>query len=351
MGRLRYATDEGVRRSPGILPFVLFQLLLPAPVEQEGSHTENTWLDVVRVVDGDTLWVRRAGEVEKLRLLSVDTEERISDRAPRSGATPGTVFGHETALWAQAFFEARRGDRAAARVRLRFPPEGEERDVYGRLLCHVVLEGGRDYNLLLVELGKSPYFVKYGWSRVAHEAFLAAEGRARAAGLGIWDDATNRPASPGAPRAARPYATLRRWWSARADAIEAYRQRRRREPGWVAAADPAELQRAAEAGAPVNVFGEPLRVVEELDGSLTAVFGTGDRRRPLRVTFPAELRDSRLDELVLGSVREFSQNYFAVRGGVVPDGPGFRMVAEDAQPMAALRPLPPSRRPSKPSGS
>ena len=41
-----------------------------------------------------------------------------------------------------------------------------------------------------MEKGKSPYFNKYGNSRICHEAFGAAQERARSARLGIWDPRT-----------------------------------------------------------------------------------------------------------------------------------------------------------------
>src|SRR5262249_10164697 len=144
-------------------------------------------VEIVKVVDGDTLDVRLDGEVVVLRLLSVDTEEKISGRPLSSPTKPQTVFGQETADWAKAFF-ASLGE--PARSGLAFP-EGRRRDSYGRLLCEVILPDGRDYDLLLVEQGRSPYFNKYGNSLVAHEAFLRAQAAARAAQLGIWNPATN----------------------------------------------------------------------------------------------------------------------------------------------------------------
>ena len=91
------------------------------------------------------------------------------------------------------------------RPHLRIGPAGrEQRDSYGRLLCHVILADGRDFNLLLVEEGKSPYFNKYGNSLVAHAAFVAAQQHAREKSKGIWDPTTNVPKDPKAPIAAGP---------------------------------------------------------------------------------------------------------------------------------------------------
>src|SRR5258706_11517778 len=40
------------------------------------------WVELERVVDGDTLYVQRAGQTAKLRLLGVDTEERFHPGQP-----------------------------------------------------------------------------------------------------------------------------------------------------------------------------------------------------------------------------------------------------------------------------
>ena len=85
--------------------------------------------EIERVVDGDTLWVRREGRVEKLRLLSVDTEERLGKGHAASETKPQTVFGEETALWAQDVFGKLEKDGAKARVGLVFPSGREQRDV------------------------------------------------------------------------------------------------------------------------------------------------------------------------------------------------------------------------------
>ena len=305
-----------------LLPILLAGLL--AGPSQRAELEVDPWpCEVVRVVDGDTLHVRRAGALEKLRLLSVDTEEKIAGRPSGSPLKPETVFGEETAHWAPAFFEDLAPEGAAATVRLGFPGGREEYDVYGRLLCHVVLPDGRDYNLLLVETGRSPYFNKYGNSRCSHDAFVRAQRRARAARLGIWDPRTNRARTPGAPEARRPYDRLLPWWQARAEAIDAFRERRAAEPARVVAADDEEAVRAAfGGGADVTVFGAIERFYEERDGSLTVRF-RGTRAHALRATVPAILRGGAVETMLRASSVELRQNYLFVEGRLVegPRGP------------------------------
>ena len=103
--------------------------------------------EVERVIDGDTIWIRRNGEREKLRLLSVDTEEKYIGGNDLSPSKPSTRFGEQSTGWAQGFFLPRTPDEAPVRVGLRFPGGVEAKDVYGRLLCHVVTREGVDFNL------------------------------------------------------------------------------------------------------------------------------------------------------------------------------------------------------------
>ena len=286
--------------------------------------------EVVQVVDGDTLHIMRGGKVEKLRLLSVDTEEKFMPGMRSSASKPQTVYGEETMLWTQDFFDQFRDESGVVRVGLRFPDDREEYDVYGRLLCHVLLEDGTDFNLLLVELGKSPYFNKYGNSRICHEDFVAAQERARRNLIGVWAPRTNEPATEDAPAARRPYERLIPWWQARAEAIDDFRERSSREPRRVLTAeDGAALQGALDSQAEVEVFLTPDRFFEEKDGSLTVLARSSDRERALRVSIPAEARAA-FEEVDLDGLRdEYRQNYAYVRG-VITRGPrGFRITTPD----------------------
>jgi endonuclease YncB( thermonuclease family) len=298
-------------------------------------------VDVVQVIDADTLRVERAGRVETLRLLSVDTEEKITGEPPLSRSKPQTVFGEETALWARELFDGLRAGEARARVELAFPGEVERCDAFGRLLCHVLLADGRDYNVMLVELGKSPYFTKYGYDELRHADLARAEASARARELGIWNPATNRARTPGAPEAVRPYERLLPWWHARAEAVEAFRAAARAAPErCLAAEDPAGLEAAlARDSGEVEVFGEIERFFEEPDGSLTVRFAGPEPERALRVALTAADRHGPLETLLRASTAEFRQNYLWVRGKLArgerglalwPSGPsGWRLAGPE----------------------
>jgi micrococcal nuclease len=288
------------------------------------SHaTEAEWVAIERVVDGDTIHVRRSGKIEKLRLVSVDTEERLGKGHSSSPTKPQTVFGEECAIWAEKLFSD------VDKIGLVFPGGVEARDVYGRLLCRVLLPDGTDYNLMLVRLGRSPYFNKYGNDLEGHAALAAAQDEARRAQLGIWNPATNEAKTPGAPSAKRPYARLLPWWNARAAAVDAYRERAAKSPDAVAdAEDAASLGRAARSGHAVDVFGEVDRLFEESDGSRTVLFRAGDKEKAFRVRIPLSMRAEH-DEFAWKSVtRDFRQNYVWVRGRVESGARGFGMRSE-----------------------
>ena len=280
--------------------------------------------EVERVVDGDTVYVLRDGERVKLRLLSVDTEEKLSDNPNPSPSKPETVFGQDTMLWARELIESTAEPGAPARVGLRFPNGVEQNDVYGRLLCHVVLADGRDFNLLLVELGKSPYFNKYGNSLICHEAFVAAQRKARANRLGIWNPTTNAAATPGAPEARRPYDRLIPWWNARAEAVASFRALAASGGGdYVDAQVPEQLSAAVEHGRPVAAFGTLYELFDETNGDWTLLFRASGGEQALRVVVPPELRDH-YRGLGIERVREeYRQNYLWARGVVSTNARGY----------------------------
>ncbi|SES84868.1 micrococcal nuclease [Methanococcoides vulcani] len=180
-----------------------------------GTRIEN--LQVTKVVDGDTIKVLIKGEEETLRLIDVDTEESYS-----GGSKPVTKAGKAATEMAKEYFTSPGG--GFVQVSIEFDTDDPEhvclakhRGNYNRLLCYVH-KGDENYNLKLVKEGWSPYFVKYGRSRLYHEEFMIAEAEAQANNLQIWNPETN------CGGLSRDYTTLLPWWSLRASVIEDYRE-------------------------------------------------------------------------------------------------------------------------------
>jgi len=175
---------------------------------------------LTKVSDGDTVKVRVEGKTETLRLACLDTEESFD-----GGSKPVTIGGKLASAWAKAFFDAEESGevRGEILVDIEFDTDDpfetcrtKHRGNYGRLICYVYRDGV-NYNLRAVETGWSPYFVKYGRSRLHHRAFEEAEAVAQASGRGIWDSTIN------AGGACRDYEVLVPWWRLRDTVVHDYR--------------------------------------------------------------------------------------------------------------------------------
>ena len=149
--------------------WVVFLLtLLPAPVS---SQSDSALVQVVRVIDGDTIQVCCVfGDREKVRYIGINTPEI---HHPMKGIEP---FGKEAA-------EANRKLVDGKTVRLEF--DVQQVDRYNRLLAYVFLKDGTFVNAWLVEHGFAqvmtvPPNVKH------QELFLKLQRGAREARKGLW---------------------------------------------------------------------------------------------------------------------------------------------------------------------
>jgi endonuclease YncB( thermonuclease family) len=288
-------------------------------------------VELVRIESADTYHVRRKDAVERVHLLAVDTEEPIAGRDASDMTKPQTPFGDASVAWVNDLFHGLADEDGTTRFGLHYPTGELKRDVYGRILCHVILPGGEDLNLRLVREGLSPYYNKYGNSLVCHDEFISAQTAARAAKVGIWDPETN--ASPGGRRGAevekRPYPELIAWWDARAAAIEDFRARSAAEPlAVVGAEDPLALLRSVEqADGKVEVFGEIARFDDEA-GARDVLFRGVDRGRAMSILIPASAREAHRSLRLESRHGTFRQNFFYVSGTLERNGPGFRIVSE-----------------------
>ncbi|MEG4498359.1 thermonuclease family protein [Microcoleus sp. F10-C6] len=173
-------------------------------------------LQVTKVVDGDSIKISLNGKTESLRLICVDTEESHS-----GGSKPVTAAGKAASEMAKKYFATAGG--GLAKIDIEFDTDDsvevaleKHRDNYGRLLCYVHKDG-ENYNLKLIEEGWSPYFVKYGRSRLYHRQMTEGEAVAKAYNLMIWNPITN------AKNTSRNYANLLPWWSMRGSIVEEFR--------------------------------------------------------------------------------------------------------------------------------
>lgn len=186
----------------------------------KGTTIKN--LKLTKVIDGDTIKILLNNEQESIRFTCLDTEE-----SQHGSDKPVTNAGIWASKWAKQYFGANGQGipNDDVRVDLEFDTNdpvqvclNKHRDNYGRLLCYVYKVGDpENSNLRIVREGWSPYFVKYGRSRLYHHQFIEAEFEAQTKGLVIWNPATNA----GGNR--RDYTSLIPWWSLRDSVVQDYR--------------------------------------------------------------------------------------------------------------------------------
>lgn len=159
---------------------------VPEPPTAVSGRTDETGGTVTRVYDGDTIEVSGVGRV---RLLGIDAPdgynlERALAQAQRYGLAVEGVKA-----WADRATEFSRQTLKGRRVVLQY---GEQRtDDFDRTLAYVHAEDGQDVNLALLRRGFAAAYRDFDHPR--RDLYLWAEAEARAARIGMWQDAAIGP--------------------------------------------------------------------------------------------------------------------------------------------------------------
>jgi micrococcal nuclease len=136
---------------------------------------------VVRAVDGDTLEVAvDGGATETVRLIGVDTPETVKPD------TPVQCFGPRASAFEHRTVEGRR---------VRLLTGVEPRDVYGRLLAYVWVEGRQPDNVARQERFLEVELLRHGLARTLTfhpndrfaDRFEKLEQETAEAGKGLWN--------------------------------------------------------------------------------------------------------------------------------------------------------------------
>lgn len=143
------------------LAFVLLALVACAPSRARFSGR------VVRILDGDTIEVLRAGRPVRVRLHGIDCPER-----------------HQAFGTAARKFTAERAFGKAVTVLVR------DKDRYGRTVGDVLLPDGGSLNRELLRAGLAWWYRRYSNDPRLEQA----EAEARQSGRGLWSDP--RPTAP-----------------------------------------------------------------------------------------------------------------------------------------------------------
>ncbi len=138
------------------------------------TENSNNLYEVVRVVDGDTIDVSIDSEVERIRLIGINTPETVDPRMPLE------CFGAEASNKAKELLTGKK-------VSLESDPSQGERDKYDRLLRYVFIEGGINFNLLMIQTGFA-YEYTYDLPYTYHAEFKEAQQQARERKIGLWGD-------------------------------------------------------------------------------------------------------------------------------------------------------------------
>jgi len=180
----------GQRRKWKALILLLLALALPlaktnwaksgwsgqALVHQPGFYS------VAHFVDGDTIAVNMNGQMEKVRLIGVDTPETHKPN------TPVQCYGPAAAAFTKNTI-------GRSPVRLVADPLSTDRDRYDRLLRYVYLPDGTDLNEKLIQNGYGFYYPYFPFTK--SEQFAAAQKSAQAGNRGLWANCSPTPTDGG----------------------------------------------------------------------------------------------------------------------------------------------------------
>lgn len=147
---------------------------LPTNSVDDASSLEH--FAVIKVIDGDTIDVMIDGNIERLRLIGIDTPEIVDPRKPVQ------CFGTEASSKAKSLL-------SGAKVVLEQDTSQGERDSYGRLLVYVFLQDGTNFNQHMIAEGYAheyTYRIPYKYQ----SEFKAAQTEARNSQKGLWAPST-----------------------------------------------------------------------------------------------------------------------------------------------------------------
>ena len=170
------------------------------PTATEQQEQRSSWtVEVVRVIDGDTMEVRMPdGSRDTIRLLGVDTPETSASQTnpdewegipdDSDGREWLESWGHD----ATAYAEERLGGKE---IYIETDSESDRRGSYDRLLVYASQSESAEtsFNLRLIENG---YARMYDTQFSQRSTYQAAESRAQDDDIGVWDYDAPSTATP-----------------------------------------------------------------------------------------------------------------------------------------------------------
>jgi len=162
-----------VKRLIVAIVVVLAGLVLASPAQAYPTMPPGVQgpFTVIKVVDGDTIWVDNGGRM-KIRMIGLDTPETVDPRKPVQ------CFGREASAQAKTIL-------GGQQVHLETDPSQDSVDKYGRTLAYVWTSSGRLFNLDMIADGYAHEYTYYLPYRYQAD-FKAAENDARTQSRGLW---------------------------------------------------------------------------------------------------------------------------------------------------------------------
>ncbi len=132
-------------------------------------------VQILRVVDGDTLDILENGTEEKLRLLGINTPEIVDPRKPVQ------CFGKEASALAKNLLPE------GTEVSLVRDKKADVQDKYGRQLGYIFLPDGTNFNQLMIESGFAHEYTYMDQSYFFQKDFKNSEKSAQDMKIGLWE--------------------------------------------------------------------------------------------------------------------------------------------------------------------
>lgn len=141
--------------------------VLPPATDSDQSY------QVVSVIDGDTIIVKKGSKEETVRVLGIDAQES-------TGSIRGQeCFGDEGKEYAQALLQN-------TTVTLSADPSQDERDKYERLLAYVGMSDGRDFGQVMIADGYAFEYTFKGRSYKNQALYQKTQSEAESEQAGLW---------------------------------------------------------------------------------------------------------------------------------------------------------------------
>jgi micrococcal nuclease len=136
------------------------------------KNVQQDLVDVVSIVDGDTIKVSINGKITTLRLIGIDTPETLDPRKPVQ------CFGLEASKKAKELLTGRK-------IRIEQDPTQGKLDKYGRLLAYVYRDDGLFYNEYMIKQGYAHEYT-YNIPYKYQAEFKVDQKYAQDNKLGLW---------------------------------------------------------------------------------------------------------------------------------------------------------------------